>query len=95
MLTESHKKNLIGAALTFLTCYYSEEGDEFLSSIVTGDEMWVFHHTTESKQSMEWCHTYCPMDKKFKPSPSTKKILANVFETKRGFWLILCQMGSP
>jgi hypothetical protein len=94
MLTESHKKNLMGAALTFLT-RYSEEGDEFLGSIVTGDETWAFHHTPESKQSMEWRHTYCPMNKKFKTSPSTKKILANVFETEMGFWLILCQMGSP
>jgi len=27
------------------------EGDEFLDSIVTGDETWVFHHTPESKQA--------------------------------------------
>jgi hypothetical protein len=72
-----------------------EEGDEFLGAIVTGDEMWVFRHTPENKQLMVWCHNYCPMNKKFKTSPSTKKILANVFETEREFWLILCQMGSP
>jgi transposase len=54
MLTEKHKKNRMGAALTFLT-RYSEKGDEFLDSVVTRDEMWVFHHTPESKQqSMEW-----------------------------------------
>jgi histone-lysine N-methyltransferase SETMAR len=34
----------MGAALTFLT-RYSEKGDEFLDSIVTGNETWVFHHT--------------------------------------------------
>ena len=28
----------------------AQEGDEFLDSIVTGDETWVFHHTPESKQ---------------------------------------------
>ena len=28
----------------------AEEGDEFLDSIVTGDETWVLHHTPESKQ---------------------------------------------
>ena len=28
-----------------------KEGDEFLESIVTGDETWVSHHTPESKQS--------------------------------------------
>ena len=27
------------------------EGDEFLDSIVTGDETWVFHHTSDSKQA--------------------------------------------
>jgi hypothetical protein len=95
MLTESHKKNLMCVALMFLTRYV-EGDDEFLGSIVTGDETWVFHHTSENKQSMEWHHTYCPMNKKFKTSPSNKKkILANVFETEREFWLILCQMRSP
>jgi hypothetical protein len=29
----------------------AHEGDEFLDSIVTGDEIWVFHHTPESKQA--------------------------------------------
>jgi hypothetical protein len=29
----------------------AQEGDEFLDSIVTGDETWVFHHTPESKQA--------------------------------------------
>ena len=27
----------------------AQEGDEFLDSIVTGDETWAFHHTPESK----------------------------------------------
>jgi len=30
---------------------YAQKGDEFLESLVTGDETWVFHHTSESKQS--------------------------------------------
>ena len=29
----------------------AQEGDEFLDSIVTGDETWVFHNTSESKQA--------------------------------------------
>jgi hypothetical protein len=29
---------------------YSQEGDEFLHFIVTGDETWGFHHIPESKQ---------------------------------------------
>jgi hypothetical protein len=38
-----------GSALKFLT-RYAQEGDEFLDSIVTRDETWVFHHTAASKQ---------------------------------------------
>jgi len=36
----------MGYVLKFLKCY-AQEGDEFLDSIVTGDETWVFHHTGE------------------------------------------------
>jgi histone-lysine N-methyltransferase SETMAR len=88
MLTENHKKNRMGAALTFIT-RYSEKGDEFLDSIVTGDETWVFHHTPESKQlSMEWCHTQSPTKKKFKTSTSTKKIMTPVFWDRKGVLLV-------
>jgi hypothetical protein len=34
------------SALKFLTCC-AQEGDEFLDSIVTGDETWFFHRTPE------------------------------------------------
>ena len=49
MLTDDHKTKWMISALKFLTCY-AQEGDEFLDSIVTGDETWVFHHTPKSKQ---------------------------------------------
>jgi hypothetical protein len=35
--------------MKFLT-RYAHESDEFLDSIATGDEIWGFHHTAESKQ---------------------------------------------
>jgi hypothetical protein len=41
----------MGSALKFLTCH-TQEGDEFLDSIVTGDETWVFHYTAESSTMM-------------------------------------------
>ena len=44
-----HKMNQMGSALKFLT-RDTQEGDDFLDSIVTGDETWVSHHTPESKQ---------------------------------------------
>jgi hypothetical protein len=51
----------MGSALKFLT-RYAQEGDEFLDSIVTGDETWVFHDTPESKQqALQWGHTHSRM----------------------------------
>jgi len=53
---------------------YAQEGDEFLDSIVTGDETWVFHHTPESKQqSLQWRHTHSSRTKNFKTSITVKK----------------------
>ena len=58
MLTEDHKTKRMGFALHFLT-RYAQEGDDFLDSIVTGDETCGFHHTPESKQqSLQWRHTH-------------------------------------
>jgi hypothetical protein len=49
-----HKTKRMGSALKFLT-RYAQEGDEFLDSIVTGDETCVFQHTPESKQQLlQW-----------------------------------------
>jgi len=47
ILTDDHKTKRMGSVLKFLT-RYAQEGDEFLDSILTGDETWVFHHTPES-----------------------------------------------
>jgi len=41
MLMDDHKTKRMGSALEFLM-RYAQEGDEFLDSIVTGDETWVF-----------------------------------------------------
>ena len=54
MLTDDHKTKRMGSALKFIT-RYAQERDEFLDSIVTGDETWVFHHTPESKQQSLSC----------------------------------------
>jgi hypothetical protein len=64
LLTDDHKTKRMGFALKFLT-RYAQEGDEFLDSIVTGDEKWGFHHTPESKKhSLQWRHTHSPRNKK-------------------------------
>jgi histone-lysine N-methyltransferase SETMAR len=78
MLTDNRKTKRMGSALKFLT-RYTQEGDKFLDSIVTGDETWGFHHTPESKQqSLQWRHTHSPITQKFKTSISTKRIMARL-----------------
>ena len=48
MLTEEHRLKWQASALDFLI-RYSEEGDIFLSRVVTGDKTWVSYATPESK----------------------------------------------
>jgi histone-lysine N-methyltransferase SETMAR len=63
-----------------LVARYKPGGDDFLSTIVTGDEIWIHHFETETKrQSMEWHHTNSPRKRKFKAIPSASKIMATVF----------------
>lgn len=87
MLTDVHKTKRLGSALTFLT-RYSNEGEDFLNQIVTGDETWVRHLTPESKQqSMEWRHTQSPKKQKFKTTMSAQKIMCTVFWDRKGVLL--------
>jgi len=88
MLTEEHKLTRQANALDFLT-RYSEEGDNFLSRVVTQDETWVSHATPESKQqSMEWRHTSLPKKTRFKQTTSTRKIMCTVFWDRKGVLLV-------
>ena len=95
MLTEEHKLKRQASALDFLTGY-SEEDDNFLCRVVTGDETWVSHATPESKQqSMEWRHTLSPTKTKFKQTTSTRKIMCTVFWDRKGVLLVdLLPQGS-
>jgi hypothetical protein len=63
MLMDEYKMKREASALTLPTRY--SEQDDFLSRIFTGDETWVWHVTSESKQqSMECRHTSLPIKKK-------------------------------
>jgi len=78
----------MGSTLKFLT-HYAQEGDEFLDSIVTGDETWVLHHPPESKQqSLPWRHTHSRRTRKLKTSISMKKIMASVFWDRKDILLV-------
>jgi hypothetical protein len=52
MLMDVHKTKRMGSALKFLM-RYAQEGDEFLESIATGDETWLFRNTPETKQQLD------------------------------------------
>jgi len=68
---------------------YAEQGEDFLDSIVTGNETWVYHFTSESKQqSLEWRHSRSPKKRKFKVTQSARKIMATVFWDRKGVLLI-------
>ena len=58
----------------------TEEGNQFLFNIVTGDELWIHHFDPEEKRlSMQYRHTSFSRPKKFKTMPSPGKILLTVF----------------
>ena len=83
-LTAEHKRKRVEICQHLLN-RYNNEGKEFLSRILTGDEMWVHHYEPESKrQSMEWKHLGSPVKKKFKTQPSTGKVMLTVFWDSEG-----------
>ena len=64
---------------------YKMEGDQFMNSIVTGDESLAHHYEPETKlQSMQWHHLGSPSPKKFKSFPSAGKVMMTVFWDHRG-----------
>lgn len=87
LLTDDHRRNRMGAALSFLS-QFNEEGFELLNRVVTGDETWVHHTTPESKEaSKQWCEPDEPRPKKAKVANSAGKIMATVFWDSQGVLL--------
>ncbi|GFY18823.1 mariner Mos1 transposase [Trichonephila clavipes] len=89
MLTEIHKTSRMGAALEFLSRYYTD-GEDFLNRMVTGDETWVAHVNVETKQqSMAWGHTGSPiLLRKARQTLSVRKLMVTVFWDVQGILLI-------
>jgi histone-lysine N-methyltransferase SETMAR len=68
---------------------FENEGDNFLTRIVTGDETWLHYYEPETKrQSMEWHHANSPQKKKFRAAPSAGKVMATVFWDMEGLLLV-------
>jgi len=83
-LTAEHKHKHVEICQRLLD-RYKNEGEEFLSRIVTGDETWVHHYEPESKrQSMEWKHLGSPAKKKFKTQPFVGKVMLTIFWDSKG-----------
>jgi len=81
MLTDEQKQNRVDVC-TDLLCRLQAQQQFFLDRIVTQDETWVHHFDPETKRhSMVWKHASSPTPKKFKVTPSTRKVMATVFGT--------------
>jgi len=66
----------------------TEEGDQFLFIIVTGDKTWIHHFDPEEKRlSMQYRHSSSPRPKTFKTMPSAGKILLAIFGSHKEFTL--------
>jgi len=88
MLTEDHQRQRIDSSREFLQ-RYADENDNFLDSIVMGDETWAFHFTPETKQqSREWRHSSSPKPRKFKTTRSAGKVMPTVFWDRKGVLLV-------
>ena len=69
-----------GMSTRLKQCAVTEEGDQLLFNIVTGDDSWIHHFDPEEKRlSMQYRHTSSPRPKKFKTIPSAGKILLTIF----------------
>ncbi|XP_005102086.1 uncharacterized protein LOC101864468 [Aplysia californica] len=77
-LTQAHKDQRAASALTFLTNYI-DEGDDFLTHIVTGDETWLHHPTPESKQQSK--QTDSSQQKKVQAGRVSKKKVVQDFDS--------------
>lgn len=88
LLTTEHKVQRKTIAQDLLQ-RYRNAGDEFLMSIVTGDESWFHHYEPETKrQSMEWHHQNSPTKKKAKTVKSAGKVMGTVFWDAEGCILV-------
>lgn len=80
LLTDDHKTKILGSAMTFLS-RYDDEGDEFLSHIITGDEILSYcQHGNQKSVNAVGPHQF---------ATKTCEVPANIFAQKAyGYWLL-------
>ena len=73
LLSEQEKSVRVQTSKRFLE-RYAREGERFLQSIITCDELWLHFYDPETKaESMVWKHTSSPPSKKANVANLLKK----------------------
>ena len=68
---------------------YGDEKDNFLDSILTGNETWAYHFKPEMKQQLrQWLNSSSPKPQKFKQAQSAGKIMPTVLCDRKGVLLV-------
>jgi transposase len=78
LLSQEQQQLCLKVAQDMLEC---ANGDpEFLKTVITGDETWVYEYDPETKvQSLQWKHSSSPKPKKAQRVRSKVKVLLTVF----------------
>jgi transposase len=78
LLLQEHQQLCLEVTRDMLAC---ANGDpEFLKTVITGDETWVYRYEPETKvQSSQWKHSSYPRPKKTQRVQSKVKVLLTVF----------------
>lgn len=82
VLTDEQKDTRVVRSQEMLELF---EDDDFLETVITGDESWIFAYDPETKrQSAEWHTTSSPRPKKARMSKSRTKAMVIVFFDRHG-----------
>jgi len=83
LLTMEQKHLCLEIAQDMLDCVESDSN--FLNTVITGDELWVYGYDPETKvKSSQWKHSSSPRPKKAQQVCSNVKVLLTVFLDSRG-----------
>jgi len=83
LLTMEQKQLRLEIAQNMLDCV--ENDSNFLNTMITGDESWVYGYDPETKaQSSQWKHSLSLRPKKARQVHSNIKVLLTVFLDSRG-----------
>jgi hypothetical protein len=83
LLSQEQQQLHLEVAQDMLEC--ANRDPEFLKTVITGDETWVYGYDPETKvQSSQWKHSSSPRPKKAQQVRSKVKVVLTVFFDYRG-----------